>query len=225
MKGIRQKPVPKTKTASGAPPTPDGALSADEHALWGYVAGSVARMSLKARITRPGADSIAGADNTTVALRRPAPHVNRPVAGREVPDASPTRSEPSHRNVPAFGGSELEPRKIKKISNGRIGIEARLDLHGLRQDEAHMRLRYFVRDCYGRGLKYVLVITGKGRETEDAALSFGEMMSLPPRGVLRRNVPRWLADPELRAMVVGFTSALPKHGGDGAVYIELRRSR
>lgn len=220
MKGVRKKPIPKLK--SGTAPLSDGTLSPDERALWSHVAASIARISVKARITRPGADTFAD-DAPDVAFRKPAPHVNRPTTGRASTVAVPTQPNPAHRNSPA--GAELEPRKIKKISKGRLGIEARLDLHGLRQDEAHMRLRYFVRDCYGRGLKFVLVITGKGRETDDASLSFGDMMSLPPRGVLRRNVPRWLAEPELHAMVVGFTSAMPKHGGDGAFYIELRRSK
>jgi DNA-nicking Smr family endonuclease len=220
MKGVRKKLVPHKRSA--AAPLSDGTLSDDERALWSHVAASIARISVKARITRPGPDTFPD-DAAAVAFRKPAPHVNRPTHGRAPPHPAP--AHPAHRIITAPAGAELEPRKIKKIAKGRLGIEARLDLHGLRQDEAHMRLRYFVRDCYGRGLKYVLVITGKGRETDDATLSFGDMMSLPPRGVLRRNVPRWLADPELHALVVGFTSAMPKHGGDGAFYIELRRSK
>ena len=71
----------------------------------------------------------------------------------------------------------------------------------------------------------MLVITGKGRAVEDAALEFYAFMSQPERGVLRRNVPRWLAEPELRPLIVGFTTAVAHHGGEGAFYIELRRNK
>jgi DNA-nicking Smr family endonuclease len=94
----------------------------------------------------------------------------------------------------------------------------------MRQSDAHMRLRGFLLDAHARGLKTVLVITGKGGEAQKGdymADAFGQ----PRRGVLRRNVPAWLDEPELRAVVVGYTTAGVRHGGEGALYVQLRRSQ
>jgi DNA-nicking Smr family endonuclease len=107
---------------------------------------------------------------------------------------------------------------VAALRRGRQGIEARIDLHGMRQDEAHAVLRGFLRRSQGAGLKVVLVVTGKGgAAAEDAP--FGE------RGVLRRVVPHWLRLPDLRPLVVGFEEAAPHHGGAGALYVRLRRAR
>ncbi len=92
-----------------------------------------------------------------------------------------------------------------------------IDLHGMRQDEAHHALRAFLRREQARGCKLALVVTGKGA-AGDAV--FGE-----ERGVLKRSVPHWLRLPDLRPLVVGFEEAQPRHGGSGALYIRLRRSR
>jgi DNA-nicking Smr family endonuclease len=117
--------------------------------------------------------------------------------------------------------TDIERRKARKLGTGRIDIEARIDLHGMRQSEAHVALRRFLKSAHANGKRWVLVITGKGaaartaldeRERDDAE-----------RGVLRRNVPRWMAEPELAQIVVGFTTAAIKHGGEGALYVQLRR--
>ena len=99
-----------------------------------------------------------------------------------------------------------------ELARGAVDIDARLDLHGLRQDAAHRALRSFIVGAQSRGARIVLVITGKGRtgEGEDA-------------GVLRRAVPRWLEAPDLRPLVVGVSVAHRSHGGDGALYVQVRR--
>lgn len=119
----------------------------------------------------------------------------------------------------------FDARKAKKIAKGRHGIEARLDLHGLRQDDARHRLTAFIRRAADHGLSTVLVITGKGRETEDPYAHFSATLDRTPRGVLRRNVPRWLEEPDLRPLVVSWTTAAIQHGGDGALYIHIRKKR
>jgi DNA-nicking Smr family endonuclease len=93
-------------------------------------------------------------------------------------------------------------------------IEARLDLHGMTQTEAHAALLRFLRRARNNGAKFVLVITGRGTRGERA-----------DRGVLKRQVPLWLAMPELRAYVIGFEQAHASHGGEGALYVRLRRQR
>ena len=113
---------------------------------------------------------------------------------------------------------KVDKHVVRRIKRGAQGIEARLDLHGMTQAEAHENLRLFIRDTAARGCRAVLVITGKGGRASSAA----GFRDLPP-GVLRHAVPHWLAAPDLSPLVAGFSPALPQHGGAGALYIQLRR--
>ncbi len=108
--------------------------------------------------------------------------------------------------------SSLGRRKRTRVARGKEQIDGRLDLHGLTQSEAHAALSRFLRAASARGARLVLVITGKGGGD-------GE------RGVLRRQLPHWLALTEFRSFVIGFEQASVRHGGDGAWYISVRRSR
>jgi DNA-nicking Smr family endonuclease len=105
-----------------------------------------------------------------------------------------------------------------RVARGREGIDGRLDLHGLTQSEAHAALVHFLRNGSARGARLVLVITGKGSGDRDTPGEGG-------RGVLRRQVPHWLGLPELRSLVIGFEPAHATHGGEGALYVRLRRPR
>jgi DNA-nicking Smr family endonuclease len=108
-------------------------------------------------------------------------------------------------------------RKLKqRIARGAHDIDGRLDLHGFTQAEAYDALLHFLRGRQARGAKVVLVITGKGARGGDAP---GE------RGVLKRMVPLWLRLPEFQALVIGFESAAIGHGGEGALYVTLRKGR
>lgn len=107
----------------------------------------------------------------------------------------------------------LGRRMRARVARGQEVIDGRLDLHGLTQDEAHAALLRFLRTASARGARLVLVITGKGTRGD------GE------RGVLKRQVPRWLNLPEFRALVIGFEDAHIAHGGEGALYVRVRRSR
>jgi DNA-nicking Smr family endonuclease len=106
----------------------------------------------------------------------------------------------------------VDRRTAEKFRRGRLDVEARLDLHGMIQEEAHRALVSFVRRAHEDGLRTVLVITGKG--------GFGDA-----RGVLRDAVPRWLNESDLRPRVLSCAWAQPKHGGAGALYVLLRRQR
>jgi DNA-nicking Smr family endonuclease len=101
------------------------------------------------------------------------------------------------------------------LSRGRKEIDARLDLHGMTQTRAHRTLLSFLQRASSHGLTFVLVITGKGRAVGAES----------ERGVLRRQVPEWLSLPEFRALVVGFEQAHIGHGGEGALYVRVRRGR
>ena len=103
------------------------------------------------------------------------------------------------------------------MARGRDAIDARIDLHGMTQSEAHDALVRFVRRAQSNGARLVLVVTGKG----SGPSRDGER----ERGVLRRQVPLWLALPEFRPLIVGFDEAHVAHGGEGALYVRLRRIR
>lgn len=114
----------------------------------------------------------------------------------------------------------LGRRERLKVARGTLAIEGRLDLHGLRQDEARARLEGFLHRAQMNGYKLVLVITGKGRPGGGF-----EALHEPERGVLRRVVPMWLSLPEFRSLVVGYEEAHLANGGAGALYIRIRRRK
>jgi DNA-nicking Smr family endonuclease len=114
--------------------------------------------------------------------------------------------------------SPLDRRLRGKLSRGGAAIDGRIDLHGLTQSVAHRRLVAFLRSAQADGAKVVLVITGKGKAGDPDA-------GVAERGILKRMVPAWLAAPDLRPMVVGFESAGRAHGGEGALYVRIRRQR
>ena len=106
----------------------------------------------------------------------------------------------------------LDKRTAQRLRRGKINVEAQLDLHGFKQDEAHMALNRFLTQSSNVGRRCVLVITGKG------ALSQGG-------GVLRKMVPLWLNENTNRKFVLSFTYSTPADGGTGAIYILLKRKR
>jgi DNA-nicking Smr family endonuclease len=103
----------------------------------------------------------------------------------------------------------------QRLGRGRAEIDARIDLHGLRQDEAHRMLRSFIMAEQARGSRVVLVITGKGRSPSSDP--FAES------GVLKRQLPHWISAADLRPLIVSYDEAGRGHGGEGAFYIRLRR--
>lgn len=106
----------------------------------------------------------------------------------------------------------VDKRTDEKVRKGRMGIDARIDLHGMTQSEAHGLLISFIRRSHAAGRRMVLIITGKGQ------MPRGE-------GVLRLSVPRWLREADVGRMVLSVHQAQPQHGGGGAYYVLLRRRR
>lgn len=171
-----------------------------------------------------------------LALWRQVARTVKPLAGRKPvepePEAEQAKPAPAAENVPSAAMLApvrppakpappplvpLERRMRTQLRRGQQGVEAVIDLHGLRQEEAHTALRCFLRLQQRRGAKLVLVVTGKGIAGD---VPYGE-----ERGILRRNVPHWLRLPDLRPLVLGFDEAEQRHGGAGALYIRLRRNR
>jgi DNA-nicking Smr family endonuclease len=136
---------------------------------------------------------------------------------KPLPRLQEARPQSSDASAPARSIKPLAPLELstlRKLSRGRSEPEAKLDLHGMRQAEAHHKLRGFLHNAHAGGLRLVIVVTGKGLT--------GATYDPEQRGVLRRIVPQWLASPDLRHIVLGFTEASRRHGGNGAVYVRLR---
>ena len=176
-------------------------LTAEDHALWSEVARSIA--PLPGRILP---ESIVAAPAQIKDHAPPSLHLS--------PAPSHPKTRPEKPALPPL--ARLEKRTLRALVRGSAEIEGRIDLHGMRQIEAHGALNAFLHRAHHSGIKLVLVITGKGSGTD----SQGE-----ERGVLRRLVPHWLADPGLRRIVLGYESAARGHGGEGALYVRLRRRK
>jgi DNA-nicking Smr family endonuclease len=140
------------------------------------------------------------------------------------PVHAPARPKPRAKAAPIVPPAPPKPvlppplapltRKAKqRIARGRQELDGRLDLHGMTQAEAHDALFSYLRARQARGSRLVLVITGKGGGSGEG------------RGVLKRMVPLWLHLPEFRSLIIGFESAGAAHGGEGALYVSLRRPR
>ena len=123
---------------------------------------------------------------------------------RMSPPAPPRALQPKPR--PSL--ENIEPRRKHRIAREREEIGGRLDLHGMDQDRARAALDGFLRRAWDEGYRAVLVITGKGVQGD---------------GVLRRRAPEWLAAPHLTPIVAGISEAHRKHGGEGALYVALKR--
>ena len=181
------------------PPRRKRTLSEEEHALWQSVAKQLKPLRKKHRVASPPAVR-------SEAEIAPAKPVRAP---SEIPVIAPPPKKPMTPPLVPLGR-----RERSQLSKGKKEIEARLDLHGMTQARAHRALSGFLHRAHGDGLTFVLVITGKGKVGAEAE-----------RGVLRRQVPQWLSQPEFRTLVVGFEEAHVGHGGAGALYVRIRRSR
>ena len=141
----------------------------------------------------------------------------KPAAKQPAPAAKPA-AKLLPKPAPVPRGEALDRQTARKLERGHVAVEAKLDLHGMRQREAHAALRRFIKSAHGKGYRHVLVITGKGGEP-DRARPFYEEDS---RGVLRSAVPHWLAAPDLAPLIVSFAEAPRRLGGEGALYVRLR---
>ncbi len=171
-------------------------LSDEERTLWHRITRSVA--PLRRRVVEP-ADAA-----TTIGKTKVAPSVRA---------HAPVRA-PAPPAKPAPNVEPLDRKLKRRLARGAVEIDARLDLHGKTQSQAHAALLRFLHKAQGDGAKFVLVITGKGTRDDGNE-----------RGVLKRQVPLWLRLPEFRGYVVGIEDAHVGHGGKGALYVQIRRQR
>ncbi len=148
--------------------------------------------------------------------------------------SNPSKASPEVREGRAFDHRSVAPEKPKppqeaqldgrtedRLRRGKVPIEARLDLHGYTQDQAHRLLRDFVLAAHGSGKRCILVITGKGKGNRPVSDAWYEA----PAGILKQKVPDWLTSPPLKEVVLKVYTAQQKDGGEGAYYVYLRRQR
>jgi DNA-nicking Smr family endonuclease len=193
----RPPPVPELST----PPRRKRGLSEDERALWESVTRQTKPLRKKPRAVK--AETALPDTDARVAAKPAALQKSHPAA------SLPRTQKPAAPPLAPLGR-----RERSQLSRGRKEIEARLDLHGMTQTRAHHALSGFLQRAHLDGLTFVLVITGKGKLGAESE-----------RGVLRRQAPQWLRQPEFRSLVVGFEEAHIGHGGEGALYVRIRRSK
>jgi DNA-nicking Smr family endonuclease len=173
-------------------------LTADEEHLWSAVARTIKPL-------RQGRKAVPATRQKAISPNAPRP------AKKMV--AVPPPPAPRSTSVPS--PISIARREKQQLARGRTAIEARIDLHGMTQAQAHGALLRFLRGAQAGGAKFVLVITGKGAPNAPRGA----------RGVLRQQVPMWLVLPEFRVCVLGFDVAHVGHGGEGALYVRLRKAR
>lgn len=196
-------------------------VSGDEASLWHTVTRSVTPLTrLRHTLTRSLKEH--GHHQSTAAAAE-LPAAPRATAAKPVVAVQPiVRPKPKPQVAPN-PAEKFDARTARKLQSGKIEIDSRLDLHGLRQTDARAALLQFLQRAQASGHRYVKVITGKGRPT-DATEPF-DLFASGDRGVLRRSVPQWLAEPEFHLLVVRTTSAGRGQGGDGALIIHVRQLR
>ncbi len=189
-----------------------GDLSQEDRDLWRHVTRDA--KPLKKREPVPRAAPEPKAEAPVPEPETPAPKTAKPAqieraAPRPAPPEPVRPAAPALRHGRAAG---VDRRSAQRLTRGQLPVEAALDLHGHTQDQAHAALERFLSEVQARGLRCVLVITGKGT-TKEAG------------GVLCAQVPRWLNEPANRARILAFDYAQPKDGGLGALYVLIRRKR
>lgn len=206
------------KKRPGSRPSREAPLSRDDWALWEKVKQSAKPIHKPA----PASAEFGQADPVQPLEARPPEAKSKapkPAPGAKKQGTAVNRQKLEH--PPARPGAPtlnpLDRRTVQRIARGATDIDGRIDLHGMTQRNAHAQLWRFLTASQARGHKVVLVITGKGSAKTSEYGDFREV------GILRRAVPLWLQEPGFRALVVGYQQARRHHGGDGALYIRLRR--
>ncbi|WP_182418712.1 Smr/MutS family protein [Bartonella sp. HY038] len=180
-------------------------LRPEDKALWDAVAKSIRPLRMSTAIAQ--ADSDPAEFKTMLASGDIAPLDKNKAKRAQADNYSP---KSSRRNNDGGLINPIDRKTHRKIAKGRLDIDGRIDLHGLTQSEAHTLLLRFLQSAQFRGFRHVLIITGKGK-------------SLQSDGILRQLVPHWLSTPAFRIYISAINDAARHHGGDGAIYLKLRK--
>ncbi len=170
-------------------------LRSDEAALWEQVAARLRPLS-----NRPSAPAL--------------PRIKPPEAARS---EAPLPDIARHLNALSVEDATLDAVWDRKIRTGEVLPDLVIDLHGYTQDAAYKLLEKRIRQAHERRARVVLIVTGKGKSTTPWPET--------PRGILKDALPRWLDEPGLRPFIAALRPAHQRHGGLGAFYAILRRTR
>ena len=196
----------------GGPPeaAPPG-LSPEDRDLWEHVTRDASPLAKREPPAKPGpAQPAAATPDTAPAAKAKAKQTPPAKTLLRPPPPAPPRPAAPELDHGTIAG--VDKRSATRLRRGKLPIEARLDLHGHSQAEAHRELDAFLAGAQAAGKRCVLIITGKGTTKETG-------------GVLRAQVPSWLNQPPNRDRILAFDHAQPKDGGLGALYVLLRRRR
>lgn len=198
-----------------SPPPPKRApraksLSPEDMELWRVVARTIKPLKKKAklRVAEP-----ARADAAPKEASKSAP------ARARIKSALPAPALPAPRKPALPRIQPIEDKVKRRLARGRLQADMKIDLHGMRQHEAHDALHGFIFRARSQGARIVIVVTGKGRGSMD------QDTHAQTGGVLQRMARHWLSAPDLRDSVIGFDEADQAHGGAGALYVRIRRDR
>lgn len=186
-----------------------GSVEPQDADLWGHVMSGVEPLDERHKNRALNVENVplsSGEGKNSVKTRKPA--AQSPVANGHAPERRSSLPELTHGSQPG-----LDKSSAKKLKRGLHSIEGRIDLHGMTQEQAHRALNSFIDGSHGAKKRCVLVITGKGLKQDGSV------------GVLRSAVPRWLNEAPNRERVLAFSYATPKDGGEGALYVMLKRKR
>ncbi len=251
----------ETAKAKGPHTAAQSLLSAEEELLWSYVVRSASPLPDKAS-GRVGSHDQGALDELGQGNKIADPLGRQSMRSRRLPLSTPSDANEVERQSQtsqaqngynntgrgavtrsqnggaAVGPANFDRRSTRRIARGKIEIDARIDLHGLYQREAHGALRRFLFNAHAKGHRIVLVITGKGamvRARQHLSSEYDvdhndhafeqDFGFIEEPGVLRRNVPLWLNEEDLCAIVAAYTPAHARHGGNGALYIHLRKRK
>ncbi len=179
-------------------------LSPEEQALWQALARTVRPLR---RIAPKAAPTLAEPAPPVPAAKEPRVRGRVPPLRRAEP-APPPRPAP----VPV-----LDSSWEKKIRGGRLVPELSVDLHGLNLAAAHLRLERLIAEAVAQDMRVLLIVTGKPRASRPLPGETGK------RGAIRAEIGDWLARSPHASRIASVRAAHPRHGGDGALYIILRR--
>jgi DNA-nicking Smr family endonuclease len=184
-------------------------VTPDELELWRHVAQTVRPIKSRRRSAAPKEDAPAATAPRAKSGKLPAP---------AAPPPKPQKPAPAKPHALTHGLSHgIDRRQAERFRKGKLAIEGKIDLHGRTQQDAHDDLLAFLKRAHGAGKRTLLVVTGKGMTTSQRKPT--------GIGILRQAVPRWLNEPAFRSLVLAFDYAEPQHGGEGALYVLMKRVR
>lgn len=184
-------------------------LKNDDRILWEHVAKTASPLLNKNRLINVSEEDLVAWEHEISSVSKSienTPKAKKLKMQENIPALTKTPAPKPEKNQLHI----LDKPTYRKISKGRVDIDARIDLHGLTQSEAYEILYGFLVNAHARGLRHVLIITGKGR-------------SLGGDGILKQAVPHWFSTPLFRLLVSAYEEAARHHGGQGAIYVRLRR--